>query len=1210
MRIGTLLAAWAIVALMPCAAAEDREPGPSVSVAVLAPEFITRDRQSPRQGVTAWLDAAITMSLRDEPLVEVLERQSLDRILTERELQAAHGGNDDVLRPFLAAGVLVCPTIVAAPEGDGVVITVEAILAERGDVVGELILTAQQKSDAWQTTPDLNRSLAEFWKTMQERVLACRNMPTLEIAGIDPGEELIRLEWLADDITDALDAAPWSGVAVLRPRQAVHTKEERLLRMMGLSRPDEGDATAGFTASSDYQLLGRLADRSEPGTTFDQAPLVLTLRLAKGDTTVADTTIEGVASRPEALEQRAITWAAEAVATHAAKKDSLVDQEAVVRSLAARELAIAEQLASLKYPEGAPERARLERLAQAALRAAHLDPTSEKAAYLAAASIEGQYLARGQYQTFAAKARVIHLCEQYLERFPKGDFEHRRMVLWRLGSAARSAASMTSDPTVTFGMEPRAPDAERYRYRRIYITAYIEQGIVEAEGKKMMGNGLQAGSSALWSLVRDIPDEKLDEEQAHWHKVWRDRIEPLGDVDVFPWLRIESRFHVRRKDAAGVRRCFEELAAQPHHHRNDAWRLKLNDDVAHDLKEAGDPEWQTWRPKVKQIASLPPVSHADGQRFSSRFRPPYVSNWDYDAAPVAPGVWLQFPKSVRDLGRTNRYEPYPRVEFLLVAGDTAWFAAPHLYDKPNNEPHHLFAVPMARILGRDDSVTLVDADITTVPWPTSADGRPVDRPRIGHWAVTGTPESPTVWIGTREAGLARFDRRHGEWVGRWYATAEGVPLEIAHVAAAHEAKGGSVLVVGYGPEKRGEPRDAMVLSIDPASHGVRLVLRGGIDHAWNAFGVIGLKVAVVGPEGRRVPLALLGAALPEPVDLERANRLTPFDTGIDDRQRLTVTRYGADPRVRLWAFPAIPAGDEFFREVDPKTLRCLPQPAGDTPQPSSDDRDFVDSLLKRGLPTGAPIDCIGQCVGVAEDLWMIMTSRGSRHTRGEGQALVVYRPAPQGAADWAERDLWIGPFLAPDRGDLYSLLPDGDGRMWASGVKGVLVVDPARLFADATKIGQSMSTQGWRDAYAKRLAAAPWRERVRTALARRNFADTLALLEEQAARLPAVADASTPPDQRLEWTDTALYRVMTLAHMGRIDDALKLANALRTNESIELAARREAARMRIRILAHQKRWPEVLEAIMDLEGALETGPIAPWSELIRKARAAATKIPS
>jgi hypothetical protein len=1199
----------ALVVIAPLAIAEDREPGPRVSVAVLEPEFITENLRTPRQDVIAWLDSAITLSLRNVPLIGVLERQRLDQILAERELQETHRTTDDVLRPFLAAGVLVCPTIVATPKGDGVVITIEAVLAERGDIVEELILTAAPKGGTWHTTPDLAAALADFWKAVQSRVVACRNMPSLEIPRIDPGDDVIRLQWLANEITDGLDAAIWPGVILLRPRQTVHAKEERLLRMMGLSRPEEGDATAGFMAASDYQLAGTLADGSEPGTDFEQAPVVLTLRLAKGDAALAETMIKGIASDPRAIKERAITWAAEAIAADAATKGALVDQKAVVRSLATRELAIAERLASLEYAWGDSERARLERLAQAALRAAHLDPTSEKAAYLAAVSIEGKYLARGQSQTLAAKERVIHLCEQYLERFPKGSYEHRRMVLWRLSSATRGAASMTPGPISTWSTTPRVADGPRYRYARKHVTATLELGIIENEAKKPRGNALHAGSSSLWSLVRDIPDEVLDKEQAFWRTVWRERIEPLGDVDVLPWEIIESRFHVRRKDVAGVRRCFEELATRPEPNRTDAWRKRLMKGIERDLQEAGDPEWQTWRPKLTPVASLPPATFAEAKEFHVRFHPPYVSIWDYDESPVAPGAWIQFPESVCELGRTNRVVPYPRVEFLIVAGDTAWFAAPHLYDKPNNDPHHLLAVPLARILGRGDSVSLADADITIIPWPSSADGRPVHRPRIAKWAVTGTAESPTVWIGTREAGLARFDRDEGAWVGRWYAESEGVPLEIAHLAADRQATGESLVVVGYGPEKRGSPRDVMVLSIDPESHAVRLVLRGGIDRAWSADGVIGLNVAVVGADGRRVPLALLGAPLPEPFTLEQAKGLARFQTGISEGQRLAVTRHDADPRVRVWAFPGIPAGSDYLREIDPKTLRALAQPAGDTPRPEFDDRDFVDTLLKRNLPGGAPIARIGQCVGVGGDLWMTMTSRGAWHTRGEGEALVVYRPAARGAADWAKHDLWLGPFLIPDRGDIFSLSADGDGRVWASGAGGVFVTDSATLGAHATKIGQAMSTQGWRDAYAKRVAAAPWRQQVRTSLARRNFEATLALLDEQAERLPAGATALNPPGQRIDWTDMALYRVMTLAHMGRTDDAMQLADTIRANESIELAARRHAAGMRIRILAHQKQWQEVLDAIVDLEGALDTGPVAPWSEVIRTSQAALRKAP-
>jgi hypothetical protein len=72
----------------------------------------------------------------------------------------------------------------------------------------------------------------------------------VEIADIRLTSPLPRLQWMADDLGDTLRASlARPGVALLRPRHPASTKEERLLRVMGLSSPAGTDAAAGLACS-------------------------------------------------------------------------------------------------------------------------------------------------------------------------------------------------------------------------------------------------------------------------------------------------------------------------------------------------------------------------------------------------------------------------------------------------------------------------------------------------------------------------------------------------------------------------------------------------------------------------------------------------------------------------------------------------------------------------------------------------------------------------------------------------------------------------------------------------------------------------------------------------------------------------------------------------------------------------------------------------
>jgi hypothetical protein len=688
--------------------------------------------------------------------------------------------------------------------------------------------------------------------------------------------------------------------------------------------------------------------------------------------------------------------------------------------------------------------------------------------------------------------------------------------------------------------------------------------------------------------------------------LWRDNAKLLAAEGAVPWELIDAAFAARRRDAKGVRACLTKLADRPAVRESQIWRDRCEIYVPLFLRGAGDPEWQTWRPKLEPVG-MPRADRDAVRRFHGRFWPGFLDTWDYDQATPLPGTWLQFPASIRRLGESRWVVAYPRVEFMVVVGDTAWFTAPMLYDRVSNAPHHLVTVPIDRIVGHGVNVVLGEPDITRIPWPLLASGESIT-PRINCWTATTTLHATTVWIGTRDVGLARFDQKDGEWHGRWYAAAEGLPQDIMHVGEYRVDGQPRLLVAGFGPKPatsfRGGKKtcDFTVSTVDPATHAVRLLLRTTVQAMRASPGHVDYlgEPVLRWPSGERIPLRFYGTpGFPGPtqtLSLEEASAVEwPDDPWSGSFKAM---RSAATSRSRLWHVGQEPT----LQEWDAQGKKPHGRPVGHVEPP---DREEFESLpdVQSGRPAAEPLDRIGGCAVVDDMIWLILDPTSAYVGRGGGTAIVAYRPTPPSTQRREEHDRWAGPYAMPDKRPVFSLRPDSDGRVWITGTSGVLLASGKDVAAAAA---DGMSTADWQQSYAKRLALAPWRVRIRAMLADHAFDDVLALLDQQSGSLPASIDARTPALERDEWTDLQLYRVLTLAYLGRSDEALALADRLRTDEVLDLAARRHAAGLRIQTLAHVKRWQNVLDAIMETEGALDDKFPAPWSDLVRRAQEAVT----
>lgn len=1197
------VAVIAMLATSVCAAdsrSSQSAPDAGPCVALLEAEYITPDAAAIRGELTGWLDTVLTDSLTGQKNLTVLDRQLLDKLLAEKKFDAARV--DAALRPFIASGVLICPTIVADPSTGKAVVTVQAVLAQRGDMLAELIVTGELVGDGWKNPPATEKLLAQFWRDLNRGIEARVGLPSLEVRDIALDSKTDRLQWLADDLTDALAAQPREGLVLLVPRQTVHTKEERLLRLMGLSSPADGDKSAGFAATSDYQLSGELIEEVKPDVPFDQTPIKLVLHLTTGDKQLTKKELSGTVGQYTELRRQAILWAADELAKATKIKATQPDQSHV-KAMAEQELAAARRLTNVTYGGSNMERDRKQRLALAALRAAHLNPTSEEAAFLVVQSIEGLYESRGQRNTLACWDRLLAEAEKYIDRFGDRNPQHHCRVLDRMGHAGfRGDGLLMEGPTGTRDMLS-PPDERRWRYVRAYVLANLEIG-VRGEANKVydLSNALQSMPGHIrLHLVPSIPADKLDDEYWFWREFWRKRLEPLGDDKCIPWDCIEMSFAARRKDVDGVKAAAQRLAAKYPRSRTDIWRLLRDDAVSLCLRAAGSKDWNTWQPDFAK-SGPPKIALVPG--FYESWRPANLTAWDYTKAVVLPSLRITFADEASKRGKSNYVVPHPKVECFLVAGGDAWLASPCLWDSVNNRPHHLLVVPVSACAGREQ----VEAPATPVSWPVGSraanDGSEPDNPIITCWSATTGPDGDeSVWIGTRDRGLARFDKNDGGWTGQWYASRQGMPSErILSIMSFGPAGKQKLLVVGGGPRDKAGTK-LFVWSLDAQSGQIRLL------EAMPAAYSMGTPTAVW-PDGRRIPLWACGQPAVENLDAGSIKEITTIGPRLPDWpvEGIDLAFMRGGEGLRLWQIGK--GRRTSICEISLESLEALPLPQmsgpvtvapnGRVPAPCRFS-SLVWQNLSEGLPTD-PLDKVCSSLIVGQDIWMVVRPYEHVQHRGEGFYIMIYRPAPPGEKDWSGHDQWIGPFKLPGGGTIFRLTGDNNGGVWVTGTDAVYRVEPKALLASARKEGLGLSTEQWRKAFEHRAAQAEWPVCLRVMLVRKQYKQAFDLVETKLAEL-GDAKEDDSQDDRTAWTQAMLHKALILGCQEQWDDAL--AAYAQVGESGVEPGRSFAAREAMWILAMAERWPEFLKAVEAQDLKLVEGDVL--TSYVRQARMAIDK---
>ncbi len=247
-----------------------------VYVAILEPEVLADLPANDRKVLAQTIDTLLTDTLSKQKGLVLVDRQALDKILAEQALKI--GGIVRVLPGEVAgqlrqlagsAGVLVCPTVrqvrtdkdKTPDEDPELVIDIEAVLAQKGQSLGEAHVIAQWHNHTWGKVPALDGPMQALCAELPRELSQAMANRYVEIADVHLASSLRRLQWMADDLGDALRASlAVPGVAVLSPRHPASTREERLLRVMGMATPNGHDASALLTCSPDFRLDVELAE--------------------------------------------------------------------------------------------------------------------------------------------------------------------------------------------------------------------------------------------------------------------------------------------------------------------------------------------------------------------------------------------------------------------------------------------------------------------------------------------------------------------------------------------------------------------------------------------------------------------------------------------------------------------------------------------------------------------------------------------------------------------------------------------------------------------------------------------------------------------------------------------------------------------------------------------------------------------------------------
>lgn len=1120
-------------------------------------------------------DLAIWSSLSERDDVVLVDRSSLQNVLDEKALQATAMGSSDAERQLAgslrAAGVLVVPVINAEPYRLSV--QIETVSAATGQLLGELWISGKP-AEREQMASRLQGELPALWRQTCQTLNTQRDFPLVEVtdARLIGGDA--RLQWLADDLADRLRAAVGmeTGAVLLRPRQAISTKEERLLAVMGLSRVGEED-TSGWVVAPDMRVRVEIHTKPAERLTFDQTPLRIDVAVT-GNGDDAQIAVESTVAEYEAHRAQAVNWLGRTIRARSvgATVRTPEEDEAIARTYAQQELAAVRELAG-RFGDHLYHRWNLNRdqqlirwrVLQHALRAAHLDPTSEEAARYIALTVDSEYFLRGQQRSQACVDRTIAEGRRYLERFPSEVAKHNT-AFWvhRLVSTAAFHRLMTLRPQENFVVKPYDPEV--YSYSRIYLNYALPVN----RTIEIYRSNLNGAAYILRDMLMHCPPELREAEHRHWRDIWEKQVLSINGPRLRPWAWIEMGYWAGCEDYMQVRRCYEALARDYPRSDENIWgssqlrpdgKPHWKDWMEKFLKRAGDPEWETWEPGSTGPSDKLYVNIDDWRKLLRRLYPPLPQAWEYEQLPRAKARrTLRIPDPVIEHGKATRYWwATASVEIMAEIDRETWLIAPGLDRRDINQGrvnHRLF-----RLLG-DEAVE--------VPWPATASEHDASEERIvaSSFLLDTRFAQPTVLVGTYAHGLARFSRQDSAWVGEWINLRSGLPgRKVAQVRPCTYGGKPMWLVTVETAVNQAGGKPWAVCVIDPTNGQVTILHRTSTDMHLRPHAM------ALWPGVAAVPVHHFDSEHWPELDWAEAQFL---DEPANGRQYMVLPGAdGAPPRVLFTADQRRTPEWWEIGECDPVTGEVIGRANGGGRRESVLIGTHIlggltgDSPLEfawrlgtwsfHAMPPRGDFECATGADGV---IWMAIP--GGQNIGENHRALVGYRPAPQGSRNWRKADEWIGPFRAPDGRHITGLLPDSDGGLWVSTAGGgVFNLSVNQLLETAEQIGTIQSSSSWRQRYERRITDRGWRQHIRLLT---STGDIAAI--EHVLNVQDQADA----------LDVALYRAVAYGNSPQPEhweQSARIYEQVITHPDADPAAKMLAFCNRILVLRRSGRWRDL-----------------------------------
>lgn len=1190
--VGTLLVGG------PAMGQDGRQPTSPICVAVLEPEVLTDLPQAERKALASSLDTLLAESLAKQSGFTLVDRLALDKVLAEKAGKAeglariAPGEVVRPLQPFWAAGVLICSQIDVKA---GAVI-IEAVSAQTGQVLAGIYVKAKVTS-AEDIAKTIGPKMESFVRDNRLGIARMRDKPLLEISGrLTSG--LSRLAWMADDLAEAAGAKVSAGneAVLLAPRQPLVTKEERFLRVMGLADAHKDDALAGLSPVPQVRLSFELTDSAKTGVSLEKTPIRLNLSFRRGAEKASKTQIDGEVGQWDTCRDKAVDWLGRqlsALGGNTAARPQ--DEQQRAKQLAEEELSVVAPWTGLSYHQQQElDLASRRRIARRVLRAAHLDPTSEQAAYLAACYADALDPREGKDTrelSLATIDRAMIEVQRYLDRFPGRDIEHHLAMFSRAGRLGVQGKWKLAGGPAQRDAILRPADVRQYPYASFFVRAWAEEGYLgNVDARYHRGNAFSAFSFALiMDLIPCIPEDKLDEEHEYWRNFYATKVDKIlltHDFKDFlntrpaPWDLVDAAFQARKKNPQGVRKAFQGLGGEFPPSQTAVWGGDQGTPsrVPMFLKAAGDPDWKTWQPEFTAAEALT-IGLDEMTAFIQGLAGKSLPSWQLDLARPVPAIEIVAPEAVKSSGRRSGWS-LGDVEALFVAGKDIWLITPASSVGGTRTLSHLFAAEMKPAV--NGKIVL---DPVEIAWPQDAQAKqlPSDVPIFETRYVAEGAASPTVWIGTQSSGLARFDKASGRWTGRWYTESDGFPSNtIDQISSCRSGTKRLILLVSSTRSVRIMPdgsrkpdRPTYIWTLNPETSEVKLLLDGSQLKDPRMF-----SPAAMTKDGKLFPLEFLGRGK---YDLDVGRIWDFISFGVTSKSSDLVRDENDRFRLLQIMWDAGPDGNfNCLNELSLETFKRLPTSPGRSggqysvfPLPET---QYVFGRV--WWRTGDAVTISGRWPAVYGEfvrgrrrhLWIGFSSADGH--RGTSRWLVAYRPAPAGAKDWADQDQWVGPFRVPGQGTITRMAPYGEESLLLTTNQQMYAIDCRQAIEQAIGQGLACSTAQWRVRYEKRLRTSGWKDVLPLLLQSQKWDQVARLLDAEQERLRSTGSGLNTGETHLK-----LWRAHLQARKGDLTDALQLYDQVAKRAAADRDKPAEVyARMnQIILLFHAERFQEMLD---------------------------------